>query len=136
MCCSRKYGYACNFSEKGQKRPKKILKPAKKGWNIWKFGKKCTKFENIFQKSGWLGVIIPCNAIDFFKRPWLCYISQSKCYKSSLWIWCDRIRNDNIHRWCFSSRITRGIKKRNKDMCKNGSGKENETQFKQNRVYA
>ena len=34
------------FSEKGQKK-------GKKGQNIWKFGQKCKKFENILKKSRW-----------------------------------------------------------------------------------
>ena len=38
---------ACDFSEKGRK----MLKKEKKGQNIWKFGQKCTKCENILKKD-------------------------------------------------------------------------------------
>ena len=41
---SRKWENACNFSEKGQKK-------GRKGQSIWKFGQKCTKFENILKKG-------------------------------------------------------------------------------------
>ena len=40
----------------------------------------------------------------------------------------------NIHGWYFSSRGTSESKTRNKEMCKNGSEKENEVQFKKNEV--
>ena len=33
-------------------------KKGKKGQNIWKFGQKCTKFENILKEGRWLYVII------------------------------------------------------------------------------
>ena len=33
-------------------------KKGKKGQNIWKFGQKCTKFENILEKGKWLCAII------------------------------------------------------------------------------
>ena len=42
-----------------QKKGKKGEKNVKKGQNIWKFGKKCTKFENISTKCRWLHAI--CN---------------------------------------------------------------------------
>ena len=45
-------GHACDFLEKGQK-----------GQNIWKFGQKCTKFENILKKGRWLSEIIACNKL-------------------------------------------------------------------------
>ena len=32
-------------------------KKDKKGQNIWKFGRKCTKFENILKKGKWLHAI-------------------------------------------------------------------------------
>ena len=35
----------------------------KKGWNIWKFGQKCTKFKNILKKGWWLHVIIAHNEL-------------------------------------------------------------------------
>ena len=45
-----------DFSEKGQKngkkKGKKMLQRGKKGQNIWKFGQKCTKFENILKRAG------------------------------------------------------------------------------------
>ena len=41
-----------------QKKGRKNVKKDKKGQNIWKFGQKCTKFENIFKKGRWLCVII------------------------------------------------------------------------------
>ena len=44
MAYSRKSGYGCNFSEKGQEM-------LKKGGNIGKFGQKYTKFENILIKG-------------------------------------------------------------------------------------
>ena len=40
---SRKHGHACHFSEKGQVN-------LKKAENIWKFGQKCLKFENVLKK--------------------------------------------------------------------------------------
>ena len=53
---SRKWRYACDFSERGQKN-------AKKGQNIWKFGQKCTKFENVLKKGRWLCAIIARNEL-------------------------------------------------------------------------
>ena len=44
------YGRACDFSEKG----------GKKGQNIWKFGQKCIKFENIFRKGSLMPGTIAC----------------------------------------------------------------------------
>ena len=38
-------------------------KKGRKGQNIWKFGQKCTKFENIFEKGGWLRAIIARNKL-------------------------------------------------------------------------
>ena len=46
-----------------QKKDKKILKKGKKGQNIWKFGQKCTKFENILKKGTWLCAIIALNKV-------------------------------------------------------------------------
>ena len=40
----RKYGHACDFSEKGQKRQKS-------GRLIRKFEQKCAKFQNILKKG-------------------------------------------------------------------------------------
>ena len=34
-----------------------------KGQNIWKFGQKCAKFENILKKVRWLQVIIAHNGL-------------------------------------------------------------------------
>ena len=42
---------------------KKSIKRAKKGQNIWKFGQKCTKSENILEMGMWLCVIIACNKL-------------------------------------------------------------------------
>ena len=39
------------FWEKGQKKGQKIVKKGKKEQNIWKFGQKCTKFDNILKKG-------------------------------------------------------------------------------------
>ena len=44
------------FSEKGQENVKKVQ-------NIWKFGQKCTKFENILKKGRWLHAIIAHNKL-------------------------------------------------------------------------
>ena len=35
----------------------------KKGQNIWKYGRTCTKFGNILKKGGWLCVIITRNKL-------------------------------------------------------------------------
>ena len=43
-------GMRAIFQKKGKKR--------QKGWNIWKSGQKCTKFENILKKGRWLRAII------------------------------------------------------------------------------
>ena len=69
---SRKKGHWCDFSEKGQ--------------NIWKFGQKCVKFENILKKGSLMGPTIACMkqleyAMDvkmdeFFlekNHPWWCW---------------------------------------------------------------
>ena len=50
---------ACDFSEKGQKKKKK----GKTGQHIWKFGPKCTKFENILKKGMWLRAAIGRNKL-------------------------------------------------------------------------
>ena len=42
---------------------KKMFKKGKKGQNIWKFGHKCTKFENILKKGRWLRAIIARNKL-------------------------------------------------------------------------
>ena len=55
-------GMECNFSEKGQKRAKKMLKNDKKG-KMLKFGQNCTKFENILKKGRLFCVIIPHNKL-------------------------------------------------------------------------
>ena len=57
---SRKEEHPCDFAEKGQKKQ-----------NIWKFGQKCTKFENIlkiFRKSAsdWVQLL---HVINYLKRP-------------------------------------------------------------------
>ena len=38
-------------------------KRAKKAQNIWKFGQKCTKFENILKRGRWLRAIIARNKL-------------------------------------------------------------------------
>ena len=45
-----------HFSEKGQGN-------VEKEQNIWKFGQKCTKFENILKKGSWLCAINACNTL-------------------------------------------------------------------------
>ena len=42
----RKQGHGCDFLEKGK--------------NSWKFGQKCTKFENIFKNSSLMRATIAC----------------------------------------------------------------------------
>ena len=56
----RKGMHGMRFSRKRakKKRGKKYLKREKKGQNIWKYGQKCTKLENILKKGRWLHVII------------------------------------------------------------------------------
>ena len=46
-----------------QKKVKNMLKNVKKGQNIWKFGQRCTKFENILKKGKWLRAIIARNKL-------------------------------------------------------------------------
>ena len=40
-----------------------MFKKGEKGQNIWKFGQKSTKFENILKKGRWLHAIIACNQL-------------------------------------------------------------------------
>ena len=40
-----------------------MFKKGKKGQTIWKFGQKCTKFENIFKNGMWLCTIIVRNKL-------------------------------------------------------------------------
>ena len=49
----RKEGHAYDFSEKGHKK-------GKIEENIWKFGQKCTKFENILKKGSLMRATIGC----------------------------------------------------------------------------
>ena len=51
------------FQKKGKKRQKKMSKKGKKGQNIWKFGQKYTKFENILKKGRRLHVILTYNKL-------------------------------------------------------------------------
>ena len=53
-------GMCAIFQKKGKKKAKK---KGKKVQNIWKFGQKCTKFENILKKGSWLRAIITCNKL-------------------------------------------------------------------------
>ena len=46
-----------------QKKGKKMLKKGTKGQNIWKFGQKCIKFENMLKKGRWFCVIIARNKL-------------------------------------------------------------------------
>ena len=46
-----------------QKKGKQMLKKDKKGQNIWKFGQKYTKFENILKKDRWLRAITSRNKL-------------------------------------------------------------------------
>ena len=50
------------FQKMGKKR-KKMFKKNTKWHIIWKFGQKCTKFENILKKVKWLCEIIACNKL-------------------------------------------------------------------------
>ena len=43
-----------------KKKGKKMLEKGKKGQNIWKFGQKCTKFENILKKGSLKHATIAC----------------------------------------------------------------------------
>ena len=65
---SRKQGHVCDFSKKGQIK-------LKKEQNIWKFGQKCLKFENVLKKCRWLHAIIAHNkllekALEQVARHW------------------------------------------------------------------
>ena len=51
------------FQKKGKESPKKMLKKGGKGQNIWKFGQKYTKFENILKKGRWLSATIRQNKL-------------------------------------------------------------------------
>ena len=53
-------GMLAIFQKKGKNQTKKFKK-GKKEQNIWKFGQKCTKFENMLKKGRWLCVIIARN---------------------------------------------------------------------------
>ena len=64
----RKQGHVCHFSEKGQIN-------SKKAQNIWKFGQKCLKFENVLKKCRWLHAIVAHNkllekALEQVARHW------------------------------------------------------------------
>ena len=74
------------FQKKGQQWHKHV-KISKGGQNIWKFGQKCVKFENILKKVSWLPHAVNCE-----NRPWMIVwpaweISmdqkQNKCKSSS-----------------------------------------------------
>ena len=57
-------GHACKFPEKSLKKGQKnVIKWGEKGQNIWKFGQKCTEFENILEKGRQLHEIIACNEL-------------------------------------------------------------------------
>ena len=58
-------GEGRTFSRKGMRAifQKKSKKMFKKEQNIWKFGQKCTKFENILKKGKWLRAIITRNKL-------------------------------------------------------------------------
>ena len=40
-----------------------MLKKRKKVQNIWKFGQRCIKFQNIFKKGWWLPAIMARNKL-------------------------------------------------------------------------
>ena len=61
-------GHVCNFSEKGQKRA-----------NIWKFGQKCTKFEDILKKCS-----LMCATITSMKQ--LQHALNSESASSQEWV--------------------------------------------------
>ena len=42
---------------------KKNVEKGQKGQNMWKFGQKCPKFENILKKGKWLRAIIARNKL-------------------------------------------------------------------------
>ena len=46
-----------------KKKGKKMFKKDKKGKNTWKFGKRCTKFENVLKQGWWLSQIIARNKL-------------------------------------------------------------------------
>ena len=75
--------------------------------------------------------------LDMWTHNVLCYNSQNKRsgIKSWLWIWRDRNRYVNIHGWYFSSWTTREGKKKNNEMCKNGSGKHSNELFLCRSIY-
>ena len=57
--------------QKKAKIGKQVLKKGKKGQNIWKFGTKCRKFENILQNYRWLSAIITHNKL--LEKALTCY---------------------------------------------------------------
>ena len=65
---SKTKGHACDFSDKEQK-----------GQNIWKFGQKCTKFENILKKGSLI-----CATIVHMKQ--LEYALNSEPALSQEWV--------------------------------------------------
>ena len=82
----------------------KKAKNDKKWQNIWKFGQKCTTFENILKKGRWLRAIIASNKllekalvlqyiIQNSSSVWVIY--QSTSFESSLFITV----SDNVYRY-------------------------------------
>ena len=67
-------GMGAIFQKKRRKKtPQKMLKKNKKGWNVWNFAQKCTKFKNILKKRRWLRAIIARNKLleRVLPREWL-----------------------------------------------------------------
>ena len=50
---ARKWGHACNFSEKEQKKGKTMLKMGKKAQNIWKLGKNVQNLKTFWKREGY-----------------------------------------------------------------------------------
>ena len=73
--------HGMRFSRKRakKKRGKKYLKREKKGQNIWKYGQKCTKLENILKKGRWLHGIIAHNKLLEQALPELTPLAKTFC---------------------------------------------------------
>ena len=54
-----------------------MLKKGKKGQNIWKFARKCTKFEHILKKGWWLCAIIAPNKL--LEKALTMYLKNKLC---------------------------------------------------------
>ena len=56
------------FQKKDKNKAEKCQKKEQKGQNIWKLRQKCTKFENILKKDGWLGANFSQSRTRIFKN--------------------------------------------------------------------